>query len=772
MPGELVQLGAGAPAPRPGVRDPVCGMYVDPGRAPAEFEYGGRIHYFCCAHCLERFRSAPDRYAAEECVSEVSPAGIAAGPGAAVDAGLSAEAGCVPCCAGPEVTAGRPADDELRAMTRRLWLSAVLAAPLLVLAMWEMAVPHGTAPRLPHWWQAVMATPVVLWGGWPFFVRGWRPASLRSPNMFTLIGTGVAAAYLYSVTATLAPGWFPGAFRMHDGRPVVHFEAAVEIVLLVLAGQVLELRARRKTGEALRSLLALAPRTALLVQPDGSERVISLEQVRVGDHLRVRPGEKVPVDGVVLEGAGLVDESMITGEPFPVEKGPGAPVTGGTLNGPGSFLMRAQRVGAETLLARIAAAVAQAQRSRAPIQRLADRVAARFTPAVLAVALLTFLAWLSLGPEPALSHALIRAVTVLIIACPCALGLATPMAVVVGTGRGAREGVLVRDAAVWEILERVDTLVVDKTGTLTEGRPRLAAVEPVGGLSRREILRLAASVERASEHPLAAALVDAARAEDLEPESVAAFAAKPGRGVLGTVRGRPVALGSRMLMEELGVAVDGLRDREQALAAPGRTVMYLAVGGHAEALLAFTDPIKPSSREAVEALRKAGIRIVMLTGDNAAAAQAVARDLGIAEVRAAVLPADKLAFVRRLQAEGRRVAMAGDGINDAPALAQAHVGIAMGTGTDIAIETAPITLVKGDLRAIVRALRLGRATMRTIRQNLFFALAYNSLAVPAAAGVFDPAFGVSPGPVAAAIAMSLSCVSIILNALRLNRARL
>ncbi|MCS7314827.1 MAG: copper-translocating P-type ATPase [Bryobacterales bacterium] len=656
-------------------------------------------------------------------------------------------------------------------MARRLWLSTLLAAPLLLLAIWEMLA--GTrAPHLPAWLQLALASPVVLWGGWPFFQRGWRFSALRSPNMFTLIGTGVAAAYLYSVVATLAPGWFPQAFLTPDGRPKVHFEAAAEIVLLTLAGQVLELRVRRKTGQALRSLLALAPSTATLVLPDGGERPVPLEQVRIGDRLRVRPGEKVPVDGVVLEGSSFVDESMVTGEPWPVEKLPGARVIGGTVNGTGSFLMRAERVGAETLLARIVAIVLRAQRSRAPIQRFADRVAARFVPAVLLVAVLTFVVWLWFVPEPSLARALISAVTVLIIACPCVLGLATPMAVTVGTGRGAREGILVRDAAVWELLDSVNTIVVDKTGTLTEGKPRMTAIEPLGELPRSELLHLAASLERSSEHPLAAALLEAATAEGIRPEYADRFSARPGRGVVGVIGGRAVALGSGLLMEELGVAVDGLRQREKELAAPGRTVLYLAVEGRAQALLVFADPIKPSSREAVQALHKEGFRVVMLTGDNAAAAQAVARELGIAEVKAAMLPEDKLAFVRQLQAEGRRVAMAGDGINDAPALAQADVGIAMGTGTDIAMETAPVTLVKGDLRAIVRALRLGRATMRIIRQNLLFAFGYNLLAVPAAAGVFYPVFGLAPGPVLAAAAMSLSCVTIILNALRLNRVRL
>jgi Cu+-exporting ATPase len=748
-------------------------MLVDPTRAAARLEYRGTTYYFCCTHCREKFRSAPERYL----IGTAAPARVA--PGAIYTCPMHPQVrrqgpgDCPLCGMALEPESGAADDAELVSMRRRFLFSAALTLPLAALAMVEMfgAGWHVAAGGLA-WLQLALATPVVLWGGWPFFVRGWRPAALRHPNMFTLIATGVAAAWLSSVAATVAPGWFPAAFRMHDGRPPVYFEAAAGIVTLVLLGQVLELRARRRTGEALRALMALAPNTALRVEPDGSEREIPLAEVRVGDRLRVRPGEKVPVDGVVLEGSSSVDESMITGEPWPVEKGVGARVIAGTLNGTGSFLMRAERVGADTLLARIVATVSQAQRSRPPVQRIADRVAAWFVPAVAAVAMLTFLIWMRYGPEPRLAHALVNAVAVLIIACPCALGLATPMAVMVATGRGAREGVLVRDAAVLETIERIDTVVVDKTGTLTEGKPRLVALEPTGQLSRREILRIAASVERASEHPLGAALLAAARAEGVEPDRAAMFASKTGRGVLGMVDGRHVLIGNRRLMEESGISVGRWEDRERELAGPGRTVMYLAVDGQIEALLALADPIKPSSRDAVRELARAGIRIVMLTGDNAATAQAVARELGIEEVKAELMPEDKLQEVRRLQAEGRRVAMAGDGINDAPALAQADVGIAMGSGADVAMEAAPVTLIKGDLRGILRVLRLGRATMRIIRQNLLLAFAYNLLAVPAAAGALYPFFGLLLSPVIAAAAMTFSSVSVILNALRLSRVEL
>lgn len=772
MPGELVQLG-GAPRSQAAAKDPVCGMYVNPERAPARLEYAGRTWYFCCPQCAAKFQAAPGRYLE----GAVQP--VRARPGAVYTCPMHPEVrqmtpgACPDCGMALEAEAGGPEPVDPDRMTFRFWLSAALTLPLAAFSMWEMlGAGQGAMSRLAAWLQFALATPVVLWGGWPFFKRGWNPLALRRPNMFTLIATGVAAAWLASAAATVAPSWFPDSFRTDDGRPPVYFEAAAGIVTLVLLGQVLEQRARRRTGEALRALLALAPSTATLVEENGSEHTIPLEQVRPGMWLRVKPGERVPVDGLVIEGASFVDESMITGEPWPVEKVPGAQVTAGTLNGAGSFLMRAQRVGADTLLARIVAVVAQAQRSRAPIQRLADRVAAYFVPVVAGIAVVTFLAWSRFGPEPRLAHALVNAVAVLIIACPCALGLATPVAVMVGTGRGAREGILVRDAAVWEILERVDTLIVDKTGTLTEGKPRMVALEPVGTLSRGEILRLAASLERSSEHPLAAALVEAARAEGVEPGATAAFAAKPGRGVIGLAGEDRVAIGNRRLMEELEVPLAHLLEREQALATAGRTVMYFAVNGRAEALLAFADPIRPSSREALEDLRRAGIRIMMLTGDSVSTARAVAEELGIADYQAEALPEDKLEAVRRLQAEGRRVAVAGDGINDAPALAQADVGIAMGTGTDVAMETAPVTLVKGDLRAIVRAFRLGRAVMRIIRENLFLAFSYNALAVPAAAGVLYPAFGLLLSPVIAAAAMTFSSVSVIGNALRLNRIRL
>ena len=772
MSGPLVQIGASQGA-QPGARDPVCGMSVDPARAAAREDYRGTTYYFCCTHCREKFRTAPERYLGGAAASAPVAAGAVYTCPMHPEVRRYKPDSCPLCGMALEAESGATDEEELSSMTRRFWASAVLTLPLAALAMGEMLGAGGAlAAPWAAWLQFVLATPIVFWGGWTFFLRGWQPAALRHPNMFTLIATGVAAAYLSSVAATAAPGWFPAAFRMHDGRPPVYFEAAAGIVTLVLLGQVLELRARRRTGEALRALMALAPNTALRVDPDGSERAVPLEHVRVGDRLRVRPGEKVPVDGVVLEGSSFVDESMVTGEPWPVEKITGARVIGGTLNHTGSFLMRAERVGADTLLARIVAAVSRAQRSRPAVQRLADRVAAWFVPAVGAVAVLTFLVWMRYGPEPRLAHAMVNAVAVLIIACPCALGLATPMAVMVGTGRGAREGVLVRDAAVLETIERVDTVVVDKTGTLTEGKPRLVALEPTGQSSRRAILRIAASVERASEHPLGAALLAAAQAEGVETDSPAMFASKTGRGILGVVDGHRVLIGNRRLMQESGVPVEHLVEREEALAAPGRSVIYLAVDGRVEAVMALADPITESSRQAVRELRRAGIRIVMLTGDNAATAQAVARELGIEEVKAELMPADKLEEVRRLQAEGRWVAMAGDGINDAPALAQANVGIAMGTGADVAMEAAPVTLVKGDLRGILRVLRLGQATMRTIRQNLVLAFAYNLLAVPAAAGALYPFFGWLLSPVIAAAAMTFSSVSVILNALRLNRAPL
>lgn len=771
----LVQMGARAQGVSR-VADPVCRMEVDPATAAGRHQYRGQDYYFCCAHCLERFRADPERYLGPQPV--IAPAAEAAAihtcpmhpevrqadPGACPDCGMALEAAMAP------LERGSP---ELAAMSRRFWVSALLSAPLAVLAMWEMLSGHpGMVPRAAAWLQLGLATPVVLWGGFPLFVRGWRSLVLRRLNMFTLISMGIGAAYLTSLAAVLAPGVFPRSFLMHNGQPPVYFEAAAGIVALVLLGQVLEMRASRRTGRAIRALINLAPRTALVVGEDGSEQSVPLERVRVGDRLRVRPGEKVPVDGTLLEGSSFVDESMITGEALPVEKGPGARLTGGTLNGAGSFLMRAERVGSETLLARIVALVSQAQRSRAPIQRVADRVAGYFVPAVTLVAAATFLVWAASGPEPRLAHALVNAVSVLIIACPCALGLATPMAVMVGTGRGALAGVLIRNAEALEALERVDTLVVDKTGTLTEGKPSLVTIRSAGALSESELLRLAASLERSSEHPLGTAIVTAARAEGLNLAEAALFSSRAGRGVTGIIEGRRLALGNRKLMEELGIEPGALEGSARQLAAAGQTVVFLAVDGRQQGMLAIADPVKDSTREAVRLLRREGIRIVMLTGDNRATALGVARELGIEEVQAEVLPEAKSEQIRRLQQQGCVVAMAGDGINDAPALALAQVGIAMGTGTDVAMESAAVTLVKGDLRGIVRARRLSRATMRTIRQNLFLAFFYNALAVPVAAGALYPFFGLLLSPVIAAGAMTLSCLSVILNALRLNRVRL
>ena len=668
---------------------------------------------------------------------------------------------------------GEEENPELADMTRRFWVSLALTAPVFAVAMGEMlpgrpleALVSGRALALL---QLALATPVVLWGGAPFFARGWASLSTRRLNMFTLIAIGTGAAWVYSAFAALAPGLFPTSFRGPDGEVAVYFEAAAVIVTLVLLGQVLELRARSQTGAAIRALLGLSPKTARRVNEDGSEEDVPLEHVRVGERLRVRPGEKLPVDGVVLEGHSTVDESMITGEPMPVAKERGDPVTGATVNGTGSLLIRAERVGSETLLARIVEMVAAAQRSRAPIQRLADVVAGFFVPAVIGVAVVAFGAWAAMGPEPRMAHALINAVAVLIIACPCALGLATPMSVMVATGRAAAAGVLFRDAEAIEVLRDVDTVVVDKTGTLTEGRPGLVRVVPAEGHVEHEVVRLAVSIERASEHPLAAAVARGAEARGIEPASTTDFESRTGRGVVGRVDGRPVGVGNRVLMEELGVASKRLDVVADAMRAEAQTVVYVAVDGELAGLLGVADPIKDSTPEALAGLRAEGLRIVMLTGDSRATADAVAARLGLDEVVADVLPDQKAEAVRALQEGGRIVAMAGDGVNDAPALAQAQVGIAMGRGTDVAMESAGVTLVRGDLRGILRARRLSRATLRNIRQNLFFAFAYNSLGVPLAAGALYPALGLLLNPMIAALAMSLSSVSVIGNALRLRR---
>jgi Cu+-exporting ATPase len=703
-----------------------------------------------------------------EWVCPMHPEIVRSAPGACPICGMALEP--------RTVTLEEQVSPEQRDMTRRFWVGVVLTVPVVAIAMSDLIpgqpLQHAVSQRVLAWVQLVLATPVVLWAGWPFFERAWASVVNRSPNMFTLIGLGTGTAYGYSVVATFAPGLFPPAVRGHAGEVGLYFEVAAVITVLVLLGQVLELRARSRTSGAIRALLGLTPATARVIRDDGREEDVPLDQVAVGHRLRVRPGERVPVDGGVLEGRSAVDESMITGEPLPVEKGPGDRVTGGTVNGAGGFVMRAERVGRDTLLARIVHQVAEAQRSRAPIQRLADRVSGYFVPAVVAVALTSALVWGLVGPEPRVAYALLTAVSVLIIACPCALGLATPMSIMVGVGRGATAGVLIKNAEALEILERIDTLVVDKTGTLTEGRPRLTTAVALPPHGEAEVLRLAASLERGSEHPLADAIVAGAQERGLALEEAADFQVIPGQGVAGRVGGRRVALGNARLLETLRVPPGGLGERAEALRREGQTAMFLAVDDQPAGLLAVADPIKASTPEALRSLREEKIRVVMVTGDSRTTAEAVARRLGIDRVEAEVLPDQKTAIVKRLQSEGRTVAMAGDGINDAPALAQAHVGIAMGTGTDVAMESAHVTLVKGDLRAIVRARRLSRATMGNIRQNLFFAFVYNALGVPLAAGVLYPAIGLLLSPMVASAAMTVSSVSVIANALRLRRVEL
>jgi len=751
--------------------DPVCHMGVKPDEAAATYKYKGQTYYFCSLSCHRKFRDNPEKYAGAAAAAPPAPVKEGAvytcpmhpevrqvGPGSCPICGMALEPA--------EFTgAGEEANPELVDMSRRFWISAALTLPVLISAMVGEAVSAPAAPWVV-WIQFALATPVVIWGGKPFFERAWRSIVNRSPNMFTLIGIGTGTAYLYSLIATLFPGVFPASFRM-EGRPAVYFEAAAVITTLVLLGQVLELRARGQTSSAIRALLGLAPPVARIVREDGREEDVPLEQVKPGDTLRVRPGEKVPVDGTVLSGGSSVDESMITGEPIPVAKGTGDSVMGGAVNGTGSFLMRAERVGSETLLARIVRMVSEAQRSRAPIQRVADKVAGYFVPAVVAAAIITSIIWGVWGPEPRLAYALVNAVAVLIIACPCALGLATPMAVMVGTGRGATAGVLVKNAEAIELMEKVDTIVVDKTGTLTEGKPRLVAVE--GG---DDLLRLAASIERGSAHPLADAVVRGAIERGLNPADVTDFQSITGKGVSGVVDGRRVILGNRAILENAGVDASALADRAEQMRREGQTVMFVAVDGRAAGLLGVADPIRQSTPEAIRMLHEAGVRIVMLTGDSRTTAEAVARKLGIDEVHAEVLPDHKIAVVKELQSQGRIVAMAGDGVNDAPALAQAQVGIAMGTGTDVAIQSASMTLVRGDLRGIARARRLSRATMKNIRQNLFFAFVYNTLGVPIAGGILFPFFGLLLSPMIAAAAMTFSSVSVISNALRLRRVQL
>jgi Cu+-exporting ATPase len=759
------------------VIDPVCGMTVDPERSRHRVEHGRATVHFCSAGCRAKFEAEPGRYlgdrpaaaAAEEAEGGVytcpmHPQVRQVGSGSCPICGMALE---------PLEHSGEPAPNhELADMSRRFWIGLALALPVFVLEMGGHVPALGldalVAPAASGWIQFALSTPVVLWAGWPFFQRG--AASLRSGhlNMFTLIALGTGTAYAYSVAATLAPGRFPAGFRGMGGAVPVYFEAAAVITVLVLLGQVLELRAREQTGGAIRALLNLAPKTAWRVCDGGDDEQIAVAEVAVGDRLRVRPGDAVPVDGVVLEGSSAVDEAMVTGEAMPVGKGVGDRLTGGTINGTGGLVMRADRVGAATMLARIVAMVAEAQRSRAPIQALADRVAGWFVPVVLAVAVAAFACWAIWGPAPALGYGLIAAVSVVIIACPCALGLATPMSIMVAVGRGAGMGVLIRSAEALQSMERVDTLVVDKTGTLTEGKPRVIEVVVHGGVSKADLLGLAAAVERASEHPLAAAVVVAARARGVALGNAVDFRSVTGRGVTGRVGGQMVALGNARLMGDLGVALGDLAQRADALRGPGATALFAAVDGTAAGIIAIADPIKATTRAALDRLRADGIHLVMLTGDNRITAEAVGRGLGIDDVEADVLPEDKSRIVGTLRAGGKVVAMAGDGVNDAPALAAADVGIAMGTGTEVAIQSAGITLVKGDLAGIVRARALSRQTMRNIRQNLVFAFAYNAIGVPVAAGVLYPVFGILPSPVVAALAMSVSSVSVIANALRLR----
>jgi P-type Cu+ transporter len=828
------------------VKDPVCGMNVNPATAKHHLEHAGKSVYFCCAPCAEKFKADPDKYLSEAMratssslvalhvpasrpartapvvanpgfgtqatyVCPMCPEVRASKPGPCPSCGMALERetplpatrveytcpmhpeivrpgpGSCPICGMAleprTVTLIEEESPELRNMTRRFWVSLALTVPLLALAMLEMAVGsaglgmHSTsATGLAPWIELVLATPVVLWGGWPFFQRGWASIVNRSTNMFTLIAMGTGVAYLFSLVATVFPGLFSQSFGGVDqggmnGAPPVYFEAAAAIVTLVLLGQVLELRARSRTGAAIRALLDLSPKTARILR-DGTEQDIPLEQVKPGNRLRVRPGEKVPVDGLVLEGTSTVDESMITGESMPVTKEPRNRVIGATVNTTGSFVMRAEHVGSETLLARIVQMVSQAQRSRAPIQRLADRVAAWFVPAVIAVAALTFIVWAFFGPEPRLAHALVNAVAVLIIACPCALGLATPMAIMVGTGRGARAGVLIKNAEALEILEKVDTLVFDKTGTLTEGKPTVESVVATPGGNETELVRLAASLEQGSEHPLGSAIVAAAKENNIPMAGVSDFQSQPGLGISGKVDGRTVAAGNEKFFQEKSISFDALAQTAEELGPNGHTVVFVAIDGKPAGLIGIADPVKPSTAQALRDLKNAGLWIVMLTGDSRGTAEAVAAKLGIDDFEAEILPDKKSEAVHRLQQEGRTVAMAGDGINDAPALAQADVGIAMGTGTDVAMESAGVTLVKGDLAGIVRARKLSQATMRNIRQNLFFAFIYNLLGVPIAAGVLYPFFGLLLSPILAAAAMSFSSVSVITNSLRLRKTEL
>lgn len=765
-------------AAKQGVLDPVCGMTVDPATSRHRFELDGTTYHFCSAGCRTRFAADPAKFlnkatAPPEEVPEgtiytcpMHPEIRQVGPGSCPICGMALEPEVASLDAGP--------NPELADMTRRFWIGAILSAPAVVLEMGGHLVGgHGWVdPMLSNWIQFAFATPVVLWAGWPFFVRGWQSLVTRNLNMFTLIAMGTGVAYLYSVIGTIAPQIFPATFRGHGGAVAVYFEAAAVITVLVLLGQVLELRARDATSGAIKALLQLAPKTARRIGDDGQEHEVEIESLAVGDRLRVRPGEKVPVDGVILEGRSSLDESLVTGESMPVTKERGARVIAGTLNQSGGFVMRADKVGRDTLLSQIVQMVADAQRSRAPIQRLADQVAGWFVPAVIVVAIAAFAAWAWFGPEPRMAFGLVAAVSVLIIACPCALGLATPMSIMVGVGRGAQAGVLIKNAEALERMEKIDTLVVDKTGTLTEGKPKLVAIVPASGFEETEILRLAASVEQASEHPLADAIVRAAKERKLSLGKVQDFDSPTGKGAIGKVDGKRIALGNAKYLASIGADTGALDAESERLRGDGATVINIAIDGKLAGLFAIADPVKASTPDALKALAAEGIKVIMLTGDNKTTAQAVARKLGIADVEAEVLPDQKSAVVVRLQKAGRIVAMAGDGVNDAPALAAAEVGIAMGTGTDVAMESAGVTLLQGDLGGIVRARKLSQATMRNIRQNLFFAFIYNTGGIPIAAGILYPAFGLLLSPIIAAAAMALSSVSVVGNALRLRVTRL
>ena len=760
------------------VKDPVCDMTVDPATSKHRFEHHGETFHFCSAGCRTKFAADPAKYLAKDKAPEPElPAGTIytcpmhpeirqVGPGSCPICGMALEPEVASLDTGP--------NPELADMTRRFWIGGALALPAVVLEMGgHLAGPHNWIdPTLSNWIQLVFATPVVLWAGWPFFVRGWQSLLTRNLNMFTLIAMGTGVAYVYSIIGTVAPQIFPATFRAHEGAVAVYFEAAAVITVLVLLGQVLELRARDATSGAIKALLQLAPKTARRIDADGGEHEVEIDTLHAGDRLRVRPGEKVPVDGIILEGRSSLDESLVTGESMPVTKETGAKVIAGTLNQSGSFIMRADKVGRETLLSQIVQMVADAQRSRAPIQRLADQVAGWFVPTVILVALAAFGAWAWFGPEPRLAFGLVAAVSVLIIACPCALGLATPMSIMVGVGRGAQGGVLIKNAEALERMEKIDTLVVDKTGTLTEGKPKVVAIVPAAGFAEDDILRLSASVERASEHPLADAIVRAAKEKQLTLGQVEHFDSPTGKGATGKVDGKTVVLGNAKYLTSIGIDTKSLDTEAERLRQDGATVINMAVDGRLAGLFAIADPVKASTPEALKALAAEGIKVIMLTGDNRTTAQAVARRLGIADVEAEVLPDQKSAVVTKLQKAGRSVAMAGDGVNDAPALAAAEVGIAMGTGTDVAMESAGVTLLKGDLIGIVRARKLSQATMSNIRQNLFFAFIYNAAGIPIAAGVLYPAFGLLLSPIIAAAAMALSSVSVVGNALRLRTTRL